>query len=228
MRSPAFAPRIRAPRRVAGGAALLLFLSACTGSSGQEEADSSKMTSDQTTAAAGTTSESQATSAAPTTAAGNSLDTAPFDITQDWSILQDIPKGDVTIKTYEQCTSTDPKLDPAQGPWTDAEGQREPAANENPFIVYADGSCNDPVTEDYIGGYNTPQQIGPAPVVLHNGDPIGVECVSGGDPIQDVRGPRSSSDAWIGGVVLQDGELKWTFVPETNAGYVDEDAFPKC
>lgn len=165
-------------------------------------------------------SESTAsTSAAPAT---SSAPAALFKLTHDWSFLASLHPKTITMKTEDDCL-TKPF-------WEDEDGKREPMVQADPPVVTVDSSCNSPLTSAISGMYYTAAQIGPAPIKVHNGDPMGIECVetTDGEPIQDVRGPSSSSATWLGGVVFQDGQIKLGFYPETNAGYVDESKLAPC
>jgi hypothetical protein len=109
--------------------------------------------------------------------------------------------------------------------WTDDDGKRQPAVQKDPLIVRVDGRCNTPLSSDKNGVYATPEQAGRAPIVVVNGEALGVVCVEeDGQLIQDLRGPRSSSTVWLG-VVTARGEVG--YFPEVNAGYVDEDQLIK-
>lgn len=140
---------------------------------------------------------------------------APFRVTREWSLPVREPLSP-RIMTAELCE---------QGFWEDKDGKRRPPVQEDPLIIRVDGRCNTPLEVEKNGVYNSPRQQGKAPIVVVNGDALGVECYTTGEPIQDIRGPRSSSDVWLG-VVTADG--KQGLFPETNAGYVDESKLDPC
>jgi hypothetical protein len=71
--------------------------------------------------------------------------------------------------------------------------------------------------------YRTPQQQGKAPIVVLNGDPLGIECFIEGQVISDVR-PGNGSNIWLG-VVTANGA---GFIPEANSGYIDEHTLQRC
>jgi hypothetical protein len=227
MVSPVLAPRMSAETRFA---AVLLALgigaAACSGGG----SPASQTTAAEQSTEAGATSGSPTTSLespAATTSGGNGLENAPFEITHDWSNLPPSVQLDPPMKTEEECLT--------QPFWQDEEGKRAPVAQEDPLVVYADGRCNSPVTDTRIGGYAMPEQVGPAQVVLENGDAIGLECQTDVMPdgrdaqfIQDIRGPLSGSTTWVGGVVLQNGELDWALFPKTNVGFPNVSGLTNC
>jgi hypothetical protein len=138
-----------------------------------------------------------------------------FSVTHEWD-LPDRESLDAVTKTY--CMDSW---------WLDEEGKRRPAVQADPLTVRVDGRCNVPLNSELVGGYSTPEQTAPgtAPVKLHNGDALGVECYVTGQDIQDVRGPSSSSNVWVGAVTTKDERV---FVPEVNVGYVNEASLPAC
>ncbi len=140
---------------------------------------------------------------------------APFPVTHQWSL----PERELfapRIMTAGLCQ---------EDFWQDEDGKRRPPVQADPLIIRVDGRCNTPLDVEENGVYNSPQQQGRAPIVVRNGDALGVECYTTGQAIQDIRGPRTSSNVWLG-VITADG--KQGFFPETNAGYVDENKLPQC
>lgn len=144
-----------------------------------------------------------------------------FEVTQDWaSILPTITAPEIAMKTVDECYDKTER---------DEDGRRAPLANENPPVAVVDGSCNYPVTETFVGVYPQPEQITGTGVRLYNGDLVGLECVTEGQPVQDERGPVSSSNRWFGTVSVQpDGQLLLSFAPSANIGYPDPDLVPPC
>jgi hypothetical protein len=106
--------------------------------------------------------------------------------------------------------------------WNDVDGQRQPLLGGTPPEVRVDGRCNTPLNDNTVGVYNQPRQVGRAAIVAHNGDEFYFDCYTHGQAIQDIRGPTSASDVWIG-VTTDEGKTH-KYLPEVNAGYIDEKA----
>lgn len=130
----------------------------------------------------------------------------PFKVTRKWELP---PRKTLKprIMTEELC---------AEGFWWDKDGRRRPAVQRNPLILRVDGRCNSPLEIEENGIYKSPKQEGKAPITVVNGEALGVECYTEGQAIQDIRGPSTSSEVWVG-VVTREGETG--YFPWTNTGF---------
>ncbi|MGB4759364.1 MAG: hypothetical protein WBP26_04905 [Candidatus Saccharimonadales bacterium] len=111
--------------------------------------------------------------------------------------------------------------------WKDEDGSRQPVVGpseipegfvtpEHP-VVRVDGRCNTPLDNEQVGLYEGPSQDSDLVMAAINGDALYLSCyVEDGQPIQDVRGPVSSSDVWF--EVVASGGVK-AYAPSTNIGY---------
>jgi hypothetical protein len=142
------------------------------------------------------------------------LNIKDVEIKNDWSNLP--APIQLTIMTEEGCHNDF---------WLDEPGNRAPLVQADPPIVTTDGRCNTPLNSEVNGIYSTPAQTGSAPVKTTNGEPLGVECWTLGQDIQDIRGSHSASDVWLA-VIKASGEKG--FFPEVNAGFFDETTVRQC
>ncbi len=109
--------------------------------------------------------------------------------------------------------------------WEDRAGKRQPTVQQKPLIVRVDGRCNTPLHSEEVGVYPSPAQVGQPAFTEVNGDALGVECSIPGEPIQDIRGPSSSSTVWYRVI---DAAGRTGDIPATNVGYPNTSDIGQC